>query len=221
MMYREKITEVFEKITKHTYWKNAEQKLEDWALWLNRNNISPNLITLIGLMFAILGLNFLAIESYFLAFICLVFNRLCDILDGISARQKQITPYGAFFDIFADYTSYALFVLGFILANPADNGSAGAFLLVTLLISVAALLGLSITSDKSFKELNASKVNICMWGTLQNADSFVALLLMCLFSGLFVQLAIFFGLLLLGKSLLLVSTAYYNLNIAYRPKKKK
>ena len=128
---------------------------------------------------------------------------------------------GAFFDIFADYTSYALFVLGFILANPADNGSAGAFLLVTLLISVAALLGLSITSDKSFKELNASKVNICMWGTLQNADSFVALLLMCLFSGLFMQLAIFFGLLLLGKSLLLVSTAYYNLNIAYRPKKKK
>ena len=221
MIYMEKITKFFEYLTKHICWKKSEQKLEELATWLDRNNISPNLITLIGLIFAIFGLNFLAIESYFLAFICLVFNRLCDILDGISARQKQITPFGAFFDIFADYTSYALFVLGFILANPADNGSAGAFLLVTLLISVAALLGLSATSEKTFRELNASRTNICMWGTLQNADSFVALLLMCLFSDLFMQLAIFFGLLLLGKSLLLVTTAYYNLDIAYRPKRKK
>lgn len=217
----DKTTLLFEKFVKNEYWRKSEQKLENLASWLSKNNISPNLITLIGLVLAMLGLNFLAMESYFLAFVCLVLNRLCDMLDGICARQKQITPFGAFFDIFADYTSYALFIFGFILANEDNNSSAGAFLLVTLLISVATFLGLAITSEKSFKDLNASRLNICMWGTAQNADSFIALALMCLFSGLFMQLAIFFGLLLLGKSLLLVTAAYYNLDIAYRPKKKK
>lgn len=221
MEYRKMISSFFEKFTQNNYWGKVEKQLENTASWLAKNNVSPNLITLGGLIFAALGLNFLAMEAYFSAFVCLLLNRLCDILDGICARQKQVTPFGAFFDIFADYTSYALFVFGFILANNEDNGAAGAFLLVTLLISVAALLGLAITSEKSFKELNASKANVCMWGTLQNADSSIALILMCLFPAFFMQLAIFFGLLLSGKSLLLLSSAYYNLEILKSNKKSK
>lgn len=219
MKYWKKISALLEQLLHHHYWEKSEKKLEDLAKWLNKNNISPNLVTLFGLMFAALGLNFLAMEAYFSAFLCLLLNRLCDVLDGICARQKQITPFGAFFDIFADYTSYALFVFGFILANTENNGASGAFLLVSLLISVAALLGLAITSGKTFKELNASKINVCMWGTLQNADSFIALILMCIFPGFFLQLSIFFGLLLLGKALLLLSSAYYNLEILKITKK--
>ena len=219
MKYWKQIIALFEQVMQNHYWEKTEQKLDGFAAWLTKNKISPNLITLVGVVFAGLGLNFLAMEAYFSALICLLFNRLCDILDGICARQKRVTPFGAFFDVFADYTSYSLFVFGFVLADTGNNGAAGAFLLVALLVSVAALLGLAITSEKSFKELNASKVNVRVWGTVQNADSSVALILMCLLPTFFMQFAILFGLLLSGKALLLLSSAYYNLEILKSNKK--
>ena len=58
-----------------------------------------------------------------------------------------------------------------------------------------------------------------MWGAAQNADIFAALFLMCVFPMFFMQLALFFGLFLIGKSLLVISNAYYNFEIAVKGKK--
>jgi len=54
---------------------------------------------------------------------------------------------------------------------------------------------------------------MCLWGNLQNFDTFIALVLMCLFNAYFMQIATFFGLLSLGKSLIIASKAYYALEI--------
>lgn len=186
---------------------------------LTKHGISANMITFAGLFFAVLGLNFLAISGYFFAFLCLVLNRLCDVLDGISARQHQITPFGAFLDICSDYTSAGLFILGFILANPDNNATSGAFLLVALLIASAALLGSALVGGHSYQDLNSTKSKICMWGAMQNADIFAALFLMSILPVFFMQLALFFGLFLIGKSLLVISNAYYNFEIATKGKK--
>lgn len=212
---------LFQKAFSCSYSKKAYAKLESFSKMLTKHGISANMITFAGLFFAVLGLNFLAISGYFFAFLCLVLNRLCDVLDGISARQHQITPFGAFLDICSDYTSAGLFILGFILANPDNNATSGAFLLVALLIASAALLGFAVISGQSYQDLNSNKSKICMWGALQNADIFAALFLMCIFSGLFMQIALFFGLFLIGKSLLVVSNAYYTLEIAAKDKKSK
>lgn len=209
----------FQKAFSSSYTERAYKKLEEFSKRLSKYGISANAITFTGLFFAVLGLNFLAINGYFFAFLCLVLNRLCDVLDGISARQHNITPFGAFLDICSDYTAAGLFILGFILANTDNNAASGAFLLVVLLISTAALLGAALVAGKSYQDLNRSKSQICMWGALQNADIFSALFLMCLFPSFFMQLALFFGLFLIGKTLLVVSNAYYDFEIAIKVKK--
>lgn len=210
---------LFQKVFSCSYSEKAYAKLETFSKMLTKHGISANMITFAGLFFAVLGLNFLAINGYFFAFLCLVLNRLCDVLDGISARQHQITPFGAFLDICSDYTSAGLFILGFILANPENNATSGAFLLVALLIASAALLGSALVGGHSYQELNSTKSKICMWGAMQNADIFAALLLMSILPVFFMQLALFFGLFLIGKSLLVISNAYYNFEIAAKGKK--
>lgn len=194
------------------------QKFDICADWLLRHRISANMITLTGLGFAVLGLNFISLSQYFFALICLIFNRICDILDGQIARKTSITKFGAFLDIITDYTSTALFIWGFVLAAPQDNGAAGAFLLLTFVVSASAMLGFSTVSGLRYQYLNQSQIRICAWGILQNFDAFVALFFMCIFPAYFLILAIFFGLITLGKSLLIISGAYYTLVIAQKGK---
>lgn len=207
-MYQKKLKPYICKFADFTY-----QKFHKYAKWLLKHNINADIITFCGIGFAVLGLNFLATESFFLAFICLLLNRLCDILDGMVARLKYITKFGIFFDIVADYTSFCLFLWGFIMANPPQNAIAGSFMLVCLLISAVSLLSFAIISNQDFKKINQSGVKICLWGHIQNFDAFIALVLMCLFNQYFLLISIFFGLLMLGKSLIIVSKAYYTLEI--------
>lgn len=195
-------------------------RLEKAAQWLTAHSIRPNTLTLAGIGFALIGLNFTAMEHYFSAFICFILNRLCDILDGIAARQSKPSLFGAFFDIFADYTSYALFIFGFILAAPQNNGPAGSFYLLTMIISAVSLLGFAMISGQNYRRLNESHLKICWWGTLQNIDNFAALFFMLILPWYFMPIAIFFGLLALGKSLLLLSSSYYKLEIAPKVKNK-
>ncbi len=189
-------------------------QMEKLAGLLEKHSVNADFITLTGLFFAVLGVNFLAIESYFSAFFCLVFNRLCDILDGVVARRRQITAFGAFFDIVIDYFSLALFIFGFALAIPEKNAVASAFWLLTFTVSVAVLLGLLVVSKQNYHKLNQSQFKICLWGTVQNFDTSLALFLMCICPFWFMPLALFFGIISLGKSLLLISGAYYSLVIA-------
>ena len=183
------------------------------AKLLDKRNISANIITLTGIIFAILGLNFLALNSYSMAFLCLLLNRVCDILDGMCARLKKITSFGVFFDILADYTSFALFIWGFIMAKPMQNSIAGSFMIVCLLISAVSLLSYALVSKHDYKKINQSPIKICLWGHLQNFDTFVALVLVCIFNQHFISISICFSLLLLGKSLIITSKAYYTLEI--------
>lgn len=197
------------------------EKSDKTAKWLATHGVTANKLTFIGLCFALLGLNFLALEHYFMAFLCLIANRICDILDGQIAREKGITAFGAFFDIFADYVSSAIFLWGFVLASPQNNASAGAFGLAMLTISASSLLGYSVVSGMNYKQLNQTDKKICAWGALQNSDHFMALLCMCVLPKYFTIFAIIFGLAAMGKTLLLVSGAYYTLEIAKKGKLKK
>ncbi len=198
-----------------------DKNTEHMVAFLEKHSISANTITFIGMLFAILGVNFLALEAYFSAFICLLLNRWCDILDGVSARRQGGSSFGMFFDLVADYFSLSLFVFGFALAVPDKNAVAAAFLLLTMIISTASLLNLRIVSKQNDKKTNPSKFRVCMRGAAENFDVTLALFLMCLIPGWFMPLALFFGIISLGKSLLFISGAYYNLVIAVRRKLRK
>lgn len=188
-------------------------RLEKTAFFLQKFRINAGIMTFLGLCCAVFGLNFIALNEYLYGLIFLLLNRFCDIMDGIIARQTKITKFGTFADISADYTAAGLLIWGFILARPDNQALEGSFLLLSFFISAISLLAYALISKQDYQALNASKLKICIWGNIQNFDIFLALFLMCLFPDYFIPIAVFFGLLCLGKALLIISSAYYRFEI--------
>ena len=196
-----------------------EENFSRVAKIFQRYGVSANMVTSAGLAFAGLGLNFAALGATKLALLCFLINRLADVLDGAVARLGGIRPFGIFYDLFADYASYGLFLWGFILLNPQTNASAGAFLFLTLLLSGISLLGYALASNKPLPFLNFDTKS-CLLGAAHNLDMFLAVLCFCLLPEFFTMTAIFFGGLLTLKSLLVLSNAYYVLEISKKGKEK-
>ena len=80
--------------------------------------ILPNQVTLVGFIFGIIMCFLIYFQLFDLALIFLIFNRICDGLDGVMARLTSPTPSGGYFDIVADFIIYAGFVLSFGLSDP-------------------------------------------------------------------------------------------------------
>ena len=63
---------------------------------LNKHSISANAITIFGFIIGMMAINFLAMNMYFEALICILINRFCDVLDGAVARIEGISKFGIF-----------------------------------------------------------------------------------------------------------------------------
>jgi len=85
-----------------------EEKVSPFIRILNRINVSPNLLTLAGLLFISIGSILIVFENYILAGIFLLIGNLCDALDGTLARKyKKTSKFGAFLDSIVDRLSDA------------------------------------------------------------------------------------------------------------------
>ena len=103
------------------------------ARWLTADQVS-------GLGFALGALTVpaLAFGQFGLALVLLGLNRVADGLDGAIARISGPTDRGAFLDIALDFVFYALFPLGFALADPGANALAAASSVDTMMEGMAA-----------------------------------------------------------------------------------
>lgn len=99
------------------------------AATIDRPEVTPDRISLVGFLIGALALPFLAMQWYFAALLMIVINRLFDGLDGALARRRDLSDAGGFLDIALDFLFYALVPFGFVLASPTLNAVAGAWLL--------------------------------------------------------------------------------------------
>lgn len=90
--------------------------------------VSANAITVLGLLLGIVGAFFLTLDLYGLGILFVLFNRICDALDGAVARLKGPTAFGGVLDSASDFVFYAGVPFGFALSRP-ENAIAIAFLL--------------------------------------------------------------------------------------------
>ena len=113
--------------------------LQTWAVVLLRYGLTPNIISWVGLVFAIFSA--LAIYGSFtiLGLLFIYLNRLCDGLDGMMARQSEVTPYGGFIDITFDFFFYAIIPLSFGLLNQ-ENLLPSMLLLTSFLLNGSSFL---------------------------------------------------------------------------------
>jgi CDP-diacylglycerol--glycerol-3-phosphate 3-phosphatidyltransferase len=83
---------------------------------LQRLNVSPNAVTVLGFVLSLFAAAFLAVGRWRLAIAMIVLSGVLDGVDGLLARQAQkITRFGAFLDSVLDRWSDSAFFVGLLI----------------------------------------------------------------------------------------------------------
>lgn len=152
-------------------------------------------VTLAGLGFGLLAAASIAAGAPSWALLPLLASRIADGLDGAVARVRGKTDFGGVLDIACDFVFYAAIPLGFVLADPAGNGAAGAALLAAFYINAATFLGYAILAGKRGMETQArgEKSLYFTAGLMEGTETIAFFIAMCLFPAAFMPLALAFA----------------------------
>lgn len=194
-----------------------KDNIKKTASVLAKHGITANMVSICGFTLGMLAVNCLANGAYNLALLLILVNRYGDALDGAIAKIKGKTDFGVFLDASLDYIFYAAVIFGFAMANPADNALAASFLLFGFATSACALLAYGVIAHaKNTNVLNESP--FYLGGLAQGAETVTAFVLLCIVPNWFVSVALILGCWCLIKSLLVVSSAYFNFVVAAKGK---
>lgn len=164
--------------------------------WLASRGASPEVVTLAGLALGLVaaGLIWAGWSGLWVALV-LLSSRVADGLDGAVARARGKSDFGGYLDIVCDFTFYGAIPLSFVLADPANNGAAGAFLLAAFYVNGATFLGYAILAEKRGMETRSrgEKSLYFTAGLLEGTETILFFLLIVLAPGLFVPAAWIFG----------------------------
>ncbi|MDA0759975.1 MAG: CDP-diacylglycerol--serine O-phosphatidyltransferase [Proteobacteria bacterium] len=104
----------------------------------------PNLVTLTGLCFGLSSIRYALEFNFNLAVICILLAGICDVLDGMLARQlKSESELGAQLDSLSDFLSFGIapgLLLYMTIFN--QNSSLGAFAALAFIVFSCLRLGL-------------------------------------------------------------------------------
>ncbi|WP_170599099.1 CDP-alcohol phosphatidyltransferase family protein [Ruegeria arenilitoris] len=163
--------------------------------FLARLGFTANQVTLIGLALGLVAAGLIVAGATYWALVPLLLSRLADGLDGAVARARGGTDFGGYLDITCDFLFYGAIPFAFILADPASNGVAGAFLLLSFYFNGTSFLGFSLLADRHGLKTGArgQKALYFSGGLLEGAETIGFLVLLCLVPDAFAALAWIFG----------------------------
>ncbi len=169
--------------------------LRQVAMRLHRVGAYADQVSLAGFATGLVCIALLAFELYMPALLALVVNRLADGVDGELARLREPTDAGGYLDITLDFIFYALFPLGFALADPAANALPAAVLIASFVGTGASFLAFSSMAGKhavthpdfSYKGL------YYLDGLAEGTETIICFVLMCLLPDWFAVLAFAFA----------------------------
>ncbi|MBY6047085.1 CDP-alcohol phosphatidyltransferase family protein [Vannielia litorea] len=152
-------------------------------------------VTLAGLALGLLAAGLIWTGWPLIALAFLLASRIADGLDGAVARATTKTDFGGYLDICADFAFYAAIPLAFVLADPAQNGAAGAFLLATFYINGSTFLGYAVLAERAKMQTTSrgAKTLYFTGGLLEGTETIVFFCALCLLPHLFTPLAWAFG----------------------------
>lgn len=158
---------------------------------LAARGVRADQISLAGLALGGLVVPALAFQDFGLALALLAGNRLADGLDGAVARLQGPTDRGAFLDIAFDFLFYALYPLGFALADPAANALAAALLITAFVGTGSSFLAFATIAAKRGQSAAAfpAKGIYYLGGLTEGFETIAVFVAMALFPPLFPLLA--------------------------------
>lgn len=183
---------------------------------LHKLGISADQVSIGGFILGLLCVLMLAFNQPLIALILLLLNRLADGIDGALARQDASTDAGGFLDITLDFIFYALFPLGFAVADPSSNALAAAVLIASFVGTGASFLAFSTMAEKrhiqhpdfSYKGL------YYLNGLAEGTETIICFSLMCLLPQHFALIASLFAFLCIVTAINRVVFGYLTLRRA-------
>ncbi|MGO2319010.1 MAG: CDP-alcohol phosphatidyltransferase family protein [Vibrio toranzoniae] len=169
--------------------------LNQSAKVLNQIGITANQTTLFGFLVGCLAFPALAFQQYEWALGFIVFNRVCDGLDGALARIQGISDAGGFLDISLDFLFYSLIPFGFVIANPEHNAIAGAFLIFSFIGTGSSFLAFAVMAGKRGIEnpVYKHKSLYYMSGLTEGTETIACFIVFCIWPQHFAVIAYTFG----------------------------
>lgn len=192
-----------------------QRPLQSVAKKLLAHGVSPNQMTLVGFVMGLCAVPLIAFEHYLGAIIFIGLNRLADGLDGTMARLTQATDLGAFLDIALDFLFYASIPLAFVLANPVQNGLAGALLIYSFIGTGCTFLAYAVLAAKRGETSTAypQKGIYYLGGLTESTETIAVFVLMCVFPAWFTELACVFAAMCAITTAVRIRAAYTQLRI--------
>ena len=170
--------------------------LDRGGRWLAGLGATANAVTIVGLGFGILAAALIALGFSGTAVAApLLASRIADGLDGAVARARGKSDFGGYLDIVCDFAFYGAIPLGFVVANPAEHATAGAFLLAAFYLNGATFLGFAILAAKRGMDTRARGVKSLYFtaGLMEGTETIIFFLVIVLWPVSFVPLAWVFG----------------------------
>ena len=168
-----------------------KKPLRSLASVLHKWGVKADSVTVVGFVLGLACVPLLAFEHPYIALMFLLLNRIADGIDGELARLNSSSDAGGFLDITLDFVFYAVFPLGFALADPAQNALPAAFLIASFVGTGASFLAFATLADKhsvvspdfEYKSL------YYLDGLTEGTETIVCFVCMCLFATYFAQIA--------------------------------
>ena len=172
-------------------------RLESIARLLAQKGVKADHITISGFFVGMAGAAAISLRYYFLGLLLILLNRLGDGLDGPLARMTGPTDRGAFLDITLDFIFYSAVIVGFALAEPANNALAATILIFSFIGTGSTFLAYAIMAERrSIRNLKLPKKGFYyLGGIAEGTETILFLILFCLFPSLFSLFAWIFALL--------------------------
>jgi len=155
--------------------------LDTVAGLLDRPGITPNRITVVGLVIGLAAAGAAGQAWWWIALVLWLGSRLLDGLDGPLARRRGVADSGAggFLDIMADFTVYGSFVIG---VGIGSGQSLVPFLLVLLAyyLNGSAFLAFSSIAERTGKRIDDGRSLSFFGGLAEGTETIVVHSLWCI-----------------------------------------
>ena len=161
------------------------------AVLLHARGVGADALSVAGFAVGLAAVAALAAGLPLVALALLLVNRLADGVDGELARLVAPTDAGAFLDIALDFVFYALFPVGFALADPAANALPAAVLVASFVgtgASFLAFAGQAARRGITHPEFGYKGLYY-LDGLAEGTETILCFALMCLVPGAFAPLA--------------------------------
>ncbi|WP_296491711.1 CDP-alcohol phosphatidyltransferase family protein [Rhodoferax sp.] len=157
----------------------------------SRLGLTANRLTVLGFLTGIFAACLIAYGAYMAGALAILASRLLDALDGAVARLTQATDAGGFLDIALDFVFYASIPLAFAVSDPARNALPAAVLLAAFIGTGSSFLAFAVMAAK--RDLSnlaiPNKSFYFLGGLTEASETLVCFLAMCVWPGLFIELA--------------------------------